>query len=90
MPDQNSEEQNSNQNQEAVKSLFESFAKNWPSPIVAREKISEFTGGAISPGTCANLDCLGIGIKGRIRIGRKVCYPTQSAIEWLIERAVAL
>ena len=79
----------SEQNSE-VRNHFEELAKKWGSAIVARDRIPEFTGGAISSGRMANLDCLGEGPTQRIRIGRKVCYPVQPFIEWLIKRSVAL
>ena len=79
----------SEQNSEVRKS-FNEAAEKWPSSFVAREKISTFTGGAISSGHMANLDCLGEGPEGRVRIGRKVCYSVTSLIAWLIKRSVAL
>ncbi len=65
---------------------FKSLTEKWPSAFVAREKIAEFTGGAITPGRMANLDCQGVGPE-RIRIGRKICYPVTSLVRWLEERA---
>ena len=79
----------SNQNSE-VRSHFEKLAEKWGSAIVARDKIPEFTGGAISSGRMANLDCLGEGPENRIRIGRKVCYPVGPLVDWLIKRSVSL
>lgn len=64
---------------------FKDLAQNWPSPIVAREEIGRFTGGAYRPRTLANLDSLGQG-PPRIRIGRKVCYPIPGLINWLKSR----
>lgn len=64
------------------------LAARWPSPFVAREKISEFTGGIITPKTLANLDSTGGGPKGRITVGRKVAYPTSELIAWLESRAI--
>lgn len=79
----------SNQNSE-VRKHFEKLAEKWGSAIVARDKVPEFTGGAISSGRMANLDCLGEGPKGRVRIGRKVCYTVGPLIDWLITRSTAL
>lgn len=73
-----------------LKQYYNSLAEKWKSAIVAREKIGEFTGGTISPGRIANLDCVGQGPRERIRIGRKVCYPVQPLIDWLIQRSVIL
>lgn len=66
------------------------LAERWPSSVVAREKIQEFTGGAISPGRIANLDSVGQGPPGRIRMGRKICYPVNELVEWLERRTQVL
>ncbi len=63
------------------------LANKWPSSVVAREKVGEFTGGIISPKTMANLDATGEGPKGRITVGRKVAYPVDLLIAWLESRA---
>lgn len=63
-----------------------SLKTRWPSSIVARNRISDFSGGLISPGTLANEDSRGTGPKGRFVVGRKVAYPVQSVIEWLQAR----
>ena len=80
MPEQNSE----------VRKHFEKLAEKWGSAIVARDKVPEFTGGAISSGRMANLDCLGEGPGGRVRIGRKVCYTVGPLVDWLVKRSVVL
>lgn len=59
------------------------LSKKWPSPIVARTEIKAFTGGAVAVGTLANADSRGDGPAGRFTIGKKVCYPVSSVIEWL-------
>jgi len=61
------------------------LATKWPSTIVARRKIKEFTGGILSEKYIANLDSLGQG-PPRIRIGRQVAYPVDSLISWLEKR----
>lgn len=63
------------------------LAARWPSPLVAREKISEFSGGILTPKTMANMDCNGEGPKGRITCGRKVAYPVAELIAWLESRS---
>ncbi|SPD74324.1 hypothetical protein PITCH_A230010 [uncultured Desulfobacterium sp.] len=63
------------------------LADNWPSPIVSRDKLTEFSGGLLHPRTTANHDCFGTGPKGAIRVGRKVAYPVKSLIEWMEKRA---
>ena len=69
------------------RSSIRDMAEKWPSTIIAREKVGEFTGGTINPGTMANLDSLGKGIEDRFRIGRKIVYPLQSFIEFLEARS---
>lgn len=63
------------------------LAARWPSSLVSREKIGEFTGGIISPKTIANLDATGEGPKGRIKFLRKVAYSVPELIKWLESRA---
>lgn len=62
------------------------LSKNWPSPYVARNKVGEFTGGMITPGSLANFDSQGKGPKGRFIVNRKTVYPVQDLIEWLEKR----
>ena len=64
---------------------FKLLAEKWPSAFIAREKVNEFTGGLISSGYIANLDCRGEGPES-IRISRKICYPVGPFIEWLKSR----
>lgn len=59
---------------------------NWKSSFVPRKDISLFTGGLYSPGYFGNLDSKGIGVPDSFRIGRQVCYPVDSLINWLLER----
>jgi len=61
------------------------LAARWPSTIVARRKIGDFTGGAISPKTLANLDSAGEG-PPRLKIGRQTCYPVETLVAWLEKR----
>lgn len=70
--------------------IFTAMLENWQSPLVAREKLMQFTGGLISPKYAANLDAQGKGIQGRIRCGRKVAYPAVNVIEFLKSRASVL
>lgn len=66
---------------------FQALKRNWPSAVVARARISQFTGGLVSPGTLANEDSRGTGPRGRFVVGRKVAYPVDAIIEWLQARA---
>lgn len=63
------------------------LAAKWPSQIVSRDQVSLFTGGLISPKTMANLDSLGEGPEGRVRIGKKIGYLLDIFIRWLESRA---
>lgn len=63
---------------------FSQIIKNNPSGYILRTKLSEATGGLLHGRTEANNDSLGVGIPGRIMIGkRKVAYPVQSVVEYL-------
>lgn len=63
------------------------LADKWPSAIVARESVGEFTGGAIEPKTMANLDSRGEGPEGAIKMGRKIMYPVPNFIAWMASRS---
>ncbi len=69
------------------KDIFQAMAEKWPSAIVARTEMRDFSGGAVSAKLLANADCEGTGPKGRFCIGRKVCYSVENAIDWLRARA---
>lgn len=63
---------------------FSQIIKNNPSGYILRKDLTEKTGGLLHGRTQANLDSLGIGIPGRIKIGnRKVAYPVQAVVEYL-------
>jgi hypothetical protein len=66
--------------------FFKMMKERWPSAIVARERVEDFTGGLINRRTLANLDSQGIGPAIRIRCGRKVGYEINSFVAWLEER----
>ncbi len=70
-----------------VKDVFDEMADSWPSEIIARTEIKIFTGGLISPGYLANLDCRGEGPAGRIKSGRKTGYHKKAFVQWLRERS---
>lgn len=72
------------------KLILQKLAERWPSSLVARTEIKNFTGGIISERYIANLDSQGLGIEGRFRVGRKVCYPVDAVIEFLEQRAEAI
>jgi hypothetical protein len=71
---------------------FDELARRWPSPLVCRdqEMLDRFSGGVLRASTLAKLDCLGQGPEGRVRIGRKVCYPKENLVRWMRDRAEIL
>ena len=68
---------------------FQALLRSWPSPLVSRDQktLDRFSGGILNARTLANADSAGDGPPGRIRIGRKVAYPTASLVAWLESRA---
>lgn len=70
---------------EIKENLKKDFLEKLP-PLVPRDKVYELTGGLISRKTLANLDSLGQGPKKRLCFGKKVCYPKEIFVEWLLER----
>lgn len=67
--------------------IYSEMAAHWPSSIVARAEIKQFTGGGICPKTLANADSKGSGPEGRFFVGRRVCYTVPSFINWLRQNA---
>ena len=67
---------------------FEDLKNHWPSTLVARQSIGEFSGGILNPRTMANLDSRGEGPKGRIRIDKRtIAYDVDELIAWLEARS---
>lgn len=66
-----------------------SLATKWPSTIVARRSVREFTGGLLSPKTLANLDSQGEGPDGRFCCNGQVCYSADKLVEWLEKRDIS-
>jgi len=71
---------------ESIESIFKNLASKWPSAIVARSEIGNFSGGVLSARYMANLDCRNEG-PPRVRIGGKVAYPVEDLIQWMESRA---
>jgi hypothetical protein len=67
-----------------------SLKNKWPSTLVSRDAVDQFSGGLISPRYLANLDCRGLGPSERIRVGRKVAYPIDALCNWLAARSKTL
>ena len=65
---------------------LKNMAEKWPSELVSRESVGQFTGGVLSPKSMANMDSLGEGPES-IRIGRKIAYRVDVLISWLESRS---
>lgn len=65
---------------------FQDLRDKWPSTIVARDKVEEFTGGLITRGTMTNLDSRGEGPPKFYLGPRKVAYFVETFIPWLEAR----
>jgi hypothetical protein len=74
------------ENSNLKKSLNE-LKNKWPSSIVARTDVKQFSGGALCPGTLANEDSRGTGPKGAFKIGKKKVYPVDSLIDYMAKHA---
>lgn len=65
------------------KGVFDDMVEKWPSTVVARCEIKQFTGGALSRKTLSKYDTEGNGPRGKFILGRRVCYPINQLIEWI-------
>jgi len=70
----------------AIIDIFADMARQWGSPIVARDRIEKFSGGLLRPKTMANLDSRGEG-PPRVKVGRKVGYPVEGLVQWMESRS---
>lgn len=66
--------------------IIDEMAAAWPSPVVARKKVGEFSGGILSAKTLANLDCRKEGPEGRFIVCNQIVYPTQSLVKFMKDR----
>ena len=66
-----------------ITSLGDDYVRLWQEFTVfpTREEVSQKIK-LYKPRTLANLDCLGRGPGGRMRIGGKVCYPRDQVVIW--------
>ena len=67
--------------------IFDQMKDKWPSTILSRPEVGNFSGGAVSPKFLANCDSLKEGPAERFKIGKKTCYPVDSFILWLRARS---
>lgn len=65
------------------KEFVETLISGWGSNVVARSRVSEFSGGAISGRTVANRESEGDKVPGRTLLGRQIIYPTRGLAEWI-------
>ena len=56
-------------------------------PLIARTDVRAMVGMDIDERSLANLDSLGKGPRMRMRVGRRVVYPTAYLLEWIEEKA---
>lgn len=68
----------------SIEEIFSSLPEIFP-----RNEVGKLTHGIIQPGTCSNLDSLGLGVEGRFLIGNKVVYPRDAFLKWLKARVKA-
>jgi hypothetical protein len=66
---------------------FNGMVEKWPSTMVFRGQVKDFTGGVICAGTMANIDS-DPEQEGppRVRFGRKIAYPLVPFVAWLNKR----
>lgn len=69
---------------ESIAKLLIQAAEEWRSPFIARRDVPKFTGGMISANTLRNRDSQGTGPDGKFQLGKKVGYPVDSLINWLV------
>lgn len=65
---------------------LEELANSWPSILVARSEIGEFTRGLYKARSFNTFDGAKKGIKRKIRINSKIAYLKSDVIEWLKNR----
>jgi hypothetical protein len=70
-----------------IEKIIEAMATEWPSSVVARKAIKDFSGGILSPKTMANEDCNGTGPEGRFLLMNQTVYPIKSLVTWLKSRS---
>ena len=69
--------------------IFTDMVTRWPSAVVARREVAQFTGGLIKPKFLANQDSLGTGPAEKIEVCGRVAYPAEALAEWLRSRSKA-
>jgi hypothetical protein len=59
-------------------------------PMIARKKVSYFTGGLVAPKTLRNEDCKGVGPRERMATPMGTVYPTAYLLEWMERKGVTV
>ena len=62
---------------------LEELSNSWPSTLVARNEMEEFTRGLYKGRSFNTYDGAKIGIKRRIRLNTKIAYLKSDVIDWL-------
>lgn len=55
-------------------------------PYIFRQDKQRQAIDGLSPGVLSNMDAAGTGVAGAIMIGRKIAYPIDSYIDWVVSR----
>lgn len=56
-------------------------------PVFVRQKVRDLTGGMIDGRTMANLDSLGLGPDGKVKMGKgKAGYIREPFVDWFLNR----
>lgn len=67
------------------KDAFDEMCERWPSAVVARTAVKEFSGGLLNPSSLAVAACKGDG-PPQIRVGIKVIYRATDLTAWMRAR----
>ena len=70
--------------------FFEQLRAKCTGPLIDRNQAYDLSGHTLSIGHQANLDSLGIGCPGRVRVGRRVAYLADNWCRWFSERVDGL
>jgi hypothetical protein len=76
-------------NQVQQDSDAQKMVAKWPSHLVARSQVSNFTGFTLSGKSLANMESRGERVPEKIFIGGKVAYRAEDLAVWLLSRAAS-
>jgi hypothetical protein len=68
--------------------IVQNLLERWGRPFITRDtnEIKEATGILYSAKSLANADSLKEGPDGKIRLGRKVIYPSENFFKWFVAK----